>query len=316
MKPSRLRRLLHPVLVTLFVLGLAAACARCEAASGNGDPVHGYPSYRERAILALTNACRQGPQAYRDAYLGGASILRPAAYPAVPPLYWTLPLNRSARAHSRDMSTTPCFQHDSCDGTDCWERIRRYYPDAAAMAENIASGYESPRQVVDGWLLDGGAADRSRGDGHRRNLMGAAFREMGSGSARGGPDRIYDTQDFGSGAPDFATPLVSGSHIVGHGTLTFLASYASRDGAAPREASLRIEGETVPLELAFGVRANGTYRVMLAAGDECRKYRFHFRDAAGSEWWYPEGGALLTTGEGDCAREYEPSGKKEHAPGR
>src|SRR5690242_19568599 len=101
MKRSISRRWMCPVLAMALILGPGAVRGRCEPVPGNGDPVHGYPSYRERAILALTNACRQGPQAYRDAYLGGARILRPAAFPAVRPLYWTLPLNRSALAHSK-----------------------------------------------------------------------------------------------------------------------------------------------------------------------------------------------------------------------
>ena len=94
------------------------------ASAGNGDPVDGHPNYRERAMLALTNACRQGPQQYRDTYLRGTRILRSRTYEAVPPLYASLPLDRTSRAHSLDMARTPCFQHDSCDGTSLWTRIR------------------------------------------------------------------------------------------------------------------------------------------------------------------------------------------------
>jgi hypothetical protein len=291
---------------------LMAALSGCvflssAALAGNGDPVGGHPNYRERAILALTNACRQGPQAYRDAYLGNARILKAANYPAVGPLYWTLPLNRSARAHSADMASAPCFQHDSCDGTDLWDRIGGYYKDATSMAENIASGYRTPLAAVNGLLLDGGAPDRSRGDGHRKNIMAAKFREMGSGCAFGGPMRTYDTQDFGNGAPDFESPLVSGAHVVGDERITFLASWAARK--APADATLLLEGEAIPLRVAFGTRENGTYRVTLPAGDGCRRYRFRFKDDAGHEWNYPEGGALFTTGEGGCSREYESTGR-------
>ncbi|MEP7027282.1 MAG: CAP domain-containing protein [Candidatus Eisenbacteria bacterium] len=311
MNPLLTRRNPPPVSAALLCLVLAAALAVGPALAGNGDPVGGYPTYRERAILALANACRQGPQAYRAAYLGDARILRAATYPAVPPLYWALPLNRSARAHSIDMATTPCFQHDSCDGTNLWDRIRGYYPGVTSMAENIASGYRSPLEVVNGWLLDGGAADHSHGDGHRRNLLSGQFRETGAGSAFGGPGGPYDTQDFGSGAPDFTTPLVSGSHVIDGKRLTFLASYDAHDGHAPREATLRIDDETIPMRLAFGTGANGTYRVTIPAGDECRSYRFRFRDAAGREWRHPEDGTLFTTGEGGCTKEYAPAGREE-----
>jgi len=295
--------------VVLLATLVVALVPRATSA-GNGDPVDGHPNYRERAILALTNACRQGPQAYRDAYLHDARILTPKAYPAVPPLYWTLPLNRSARAHSVDMAGTPCFQHDSCDGTDAFARIRSYYGAAPSLGENIASGYTSPLETVNRLLLDGGAADHSRGDGHRRNILSPKFREMGSGCAFGGPNRTYDTQDFGGGAPDFSTPLVSGSHVLEGGKITFLASFDAHGAGAPREAALELGGETLALKLAFGSRSNGTYRVTLPAAGACRSYRFRFRDAAGRTWWYPEGGVLYTTGEGSCEREYQPSGAR------
>jgi hypothetical protein len=297
----------HPVvLVAMLLLALPPGAA----GAGNGDPFDHHPNYRERAILALTNACRQGPQAYRDTYLHNSRILGSKSYPAVPPLYWTLSLARSARAHSIDMAETPCFQHASCDGTDPFERIRGYYKDATALGENIGGGYETPLEAVNELLRDRGAADHSRGDGHRKNILSAKYREMGVGCASGGPMRTYDTQDFGGGAPDYSTPVVSGSHVLAGGQITFLASFDAHGGGAPQEAALDLMGETIALQLAFGTRANGTYRVSLPAAGDCRDYRFRFQDAAGRTWWYPEGGRLYTTGEGGCEREYDRSGTK------
>jgi len=285
-------------LSTLLLLLLAAP-----AWAGNGDPVDGHPSYRERAILALTNACRNDPEEYRETWLGDANILKPKNYPPVRALSWTLPLGRSARAHSIDMASSGCFQHDSCDGTSLWDRIGGYYQGATSMAENIAAGYRSPLAAVNGWLLEKGAADRSKGDGHRRNIMAAKFTEIGCGSTAGGRLKTYDTQDFGNGARDFASPVVSGSHIIEDSEIVFLASFDS--GSAPEEATLVLEGETIRMKLAFGSKAQGTWRVSQDTENRCRTYRFRFRDAAGKTWWYPENGALLTTGEGGCAREYE-----------
>jgi len=276
------------------------------AAAANGDPVNGHPNYRERAILALINACRQGPAEFRDTYLPGKRILGAGTYPPVPPLRDAPSLDHSARAHSADMERTPCFQHDSCDGTSVWDRIRRYEPGALALAENIASGYRTPLEVVVGWIDDGGARDGSDGDGHRKNLMAAVYRRVGTGSAGEGAGNTYDTQDFASGAPRVAAPLASGSHLVGDdGAITFLASYESPDGAPPAQATLEIEGRAVPMRLAFGTGRSGTWRVVLPPTGECRRYRFRFRDAGGRTWDYPEGGQLFTTGEGGCEREYE-----------
>lgn len=284
-------------LSTMILLLLAAP-----AWAGNGDPVDGHPSYRERAILALTNACRNDPEEYRETWLGDANILKPKNYPRVRALSWTLPLNRSARAHSIDMARSGCFQHDSCDGTSLWDRIGGYYKGATSMAENIAAGYRSPLAAVNGWLLEKGAADHSKGDGHRRNIMAAKFTEVGCGSTAGGRMKTYDTQDFGNGTRDFASPVVSGSHIIEDADIVFLASF---DGGAPEEATLVLEGETIRMKLAFGSKGQGTWRVSQDTANRCRTYRFRFRDPAGKTWWYPENGALLTTGEGGCTREYE-----------
>ena len=283
-------------LVILFLLFSTPVFA------GNGDPVDGHPNYRERAILALTNACRTDPHEYRERWLDNGKILDAKHYPPVAPLAWTLGLGRSARAHSYDMATSPCFQHDSCDGTSIWDRIRRYY-DANALGENIAAGYGTPLTTVNGWLLDGGAADKSRGDGHRRNMMSAKFSEMGCGSARGGPMKSYDTQDFGSGARDFPSPVVSGSHVIDGDDIVFLASFDAPGAAS--EATLVLDGEAIEMKREFGTASRGTWEVERHAADRCRAYRFKFRDAAGKTWWYPEGGELLTTGEGGCTREYQ-----------
>lgn len=133
------------------------------------------------------------------------------------------------------------------------------------MAENIAHGYRSPPEVVNGWLRDGGAADRSAGDRHRRNLMSAKFREAGVGSAEEGPREVHDTQDFGSGAPDCDTPLVSGSHVPAPGNeIMFLASYRAPDAEPPAGAFVEIDGKLVGLTLAFGSERSGSYPALLA----------------------------------------------------
>jgi hypothetical protein len=291
-------------LSTLFCLLLCAA----PAWAGNGDPIAGHPNYRERAILALTNACRNDPQEYRDTWLSDSRIMQRKNYPPVRALCWTLPLNRSARSHSRDMASSPCFQHDSCDGTSLWDRIQGFYDGATSMAENIASGYRDPLDSVNGWLLDGGAPDLTHAAGHRTNILAAKFTEVGCGSALGGPMRTYDTQDFGNGKPDFATPLVSGAHVIEGTRITFLASFDATAG--PREAAVVHAGEAGPMELGFGSEAHGTWRLVQKAGDSCRSYRFRFRDAAGKTWFYPEGGTLFTTGEGGCRREYEANDRR------
>jgi uncharacterized protein YkwD len=54
------------------------------------------------------------------------------------------------------------------------------------VAENVASGQMSAREVVDGWL---------NSPGHRRNIEGN-FKLTGIGLARGSRGMIYFTQIF------------------------------------------------------------------------------------------------------------------------
>jgi hypothetical protein len=293
-----------------WVLSGAACLPVPSAIAGNGDPIGGLPSYFERAALALTNACRQGPQTYRDTYLSAyPTILQPGNHPPQRPLYWNLALSQAARAHSVDMATNGCFGHSSCDGTPWNSRVASYYSESGAIAENVAAGQTSPFAAVNSWLIDGGAADLTPLAGHRTNIMHAAFREMGNGYAfnAAAPYDHYWTQDFGGGAADFSTPLAWGSHVfTGDGNITFLANYYSSAGNAPQEAVLVLESGSYPMSLQFGVAGRGTYSVALPIGSGCRGYSFRFRDDVGTVWLHPENGVLRTTGEGGCAEEYVP----------
>jgi uncharacterized protein YkwD len=54
--------------------------------------------------------------------------------------------------------------------------------------ENLASGYPDARSVVDGWM---------NSPGHRANIVGTGFTEIGAGHAVDGAGRPYYTQVFG-----------------------------------------------------------------------------------------------------------------------
>jgi hypothetical protein len=236
-----------------------------------------------------------------------------AAYPSVQPLFWNLELNQSARAHSLDMATFPCFQHDSCDGTSIWTRIRSYYTLSGTMGENIAAGFPDARTVVNAWLCDqsGSAccADGQSCDGHRRNIMYAPFHALGVGHVvrSGSPYATYDTQDFGGVASVGASPppLVDGAHLLfPSGSTTFLASWEAPAG--PRSVTLVLDGTPRALALDLGVAARGSWATSLARGTGCRSYHFEAVDGAGASWRFPASGEFRTTGEGSCAEEYAP----------
>ena len=286
--------------------------------AGYGVPVAGFPGWRERALLVLTNAVRLSPIAYRDRYAADFSPSLSAAgalssYPAVGPLRWNEGLNRSARAHSTDMGVNGCFQHDSCDGTAWSTRITGYYTLSGTIGENIAAGYPAPvdpRYAMSMWLCDasGGSccADRTSCAGHRANIMNGGYRAMGPGYARvSGNYQNYWTQDFGgvSGAP--AVPLVDGSHVLfPTGRITFLANFV--DAGAPRSVKLVLSGSEVAMALDLGAAASGTYAADVAVGTGCRAYHFVAVDSAGVSWRYPASGEFQTAGEGSCADDWTP----------
>lgn len=296
-----------------LLLAVAAMAAGLHAAAplhatGNGVPVNGFPNWQERAMLAVSNACRTGPQQFHTAYLPGvAGILQPGTSVATFPLYWSLALDQSSRAHSVDMATHNCFQHNSCDGTLWYVRIQSYYTKPAGLAENIAAGYTDPFQAVLAWVNDGGALDGTAGAGHRTNILNSGYREMGAGYAYGAGSTYgkYYTEDFGGGAPDFTSPLAEGSHFFrGDGNTTFMASYYSPTGVAVTAAAVVVDGVAHAMSRGFGVSSRGTYTAALATAAACRSYYFRFTDSLGTTWLYPETGQLRTTGEGGCAEDY------------
>lgn len=97
-------------------------------------------------------------------------------------------LRTAARRHSADMAAQGYFSHTSKDGSSPWDRIRRAgYPNG--MAENIAYGYPTPADVMNGWMNSAG---------HRANILNCAAKAIGVGLAYTGSGTAYWTQDFGS----------------------------------------------------------------------------------------------------------------------
>jgi hypothetical protein len=84
------------------------------------------------------------------------------------------------------------FQHDSYDRVNnqlqlaCkWStRVGNFYPGWSHLGENIAGGYSTPADVMNGWM---------NSSGHRANILSPSFSEIGIGYAKGN----NWAQDFG-----------------------------------------------------------------------------------------------------------------------
>nr|RIY13927.1 CAP domain-containing protein [Deinococcus sp. RM] len=131
--------------------------------------------------MDLTNAARAVPRSC------GAT-----SYAAAAPLTWNAPLAQAAQGHATDMATQNYFSHTSKDGRTFSQRITTAgYTPYRTIGENIAAGQTTPQAVVDGWL---------KSEGHCRNIMNPAFKELGVGYAYAGTStyKHYWVQDFGA----------------------------------------------------------------------------------------------------------------------
>lgn len=151
------------------------------------DPTGGYPSWYERSLLTLTDACRVDPTGFRDAYLGSTTIL--VKYRAADPVFWNYDLNRGARSHAQDMANNCGLQHNSCDNTAWNLRLESYYANKSPyIGENIAAGDPTPMGTMKMWLLDATnnvvpadstfSSTGARLDGHRANITDVSRNRM------------------------------------------------------------------------------------------------------------------------------------------
>ena len=87
------------------------------------------------------------------------------------PLVVNMAISKAALAHSRDMGINGYFAHDTPSGVTPWARMEQAGY-AAPAAENIAVGYRTPQEVVDGWI--GSSA-------HRANILNCSYKATGVG---------------------------------------------------------------------------------------------------------------------------------------
>jgi uncharacterized protein YkwD len=104
-------------------------------------------------------------------------------------------LNRAAQGWTDTMVRTGTFAH-VVGKSDPGSRVSRTGYTWSALAENIATGYPTPRKVVAGWMAS---------PGHCRNILSPVYREVGTGVNRHpvggtGSGPATWTQDFGLAA--------------------------------------------------------------------------------------------------------------------
>jgi uncharacterized protein YkwD len=112
-------------------------------------------------------------------------------YDAAPQVSWDDRLAMASYLHSFDMASNGFFSHTGSDGSAAGDRISREGYPWSTYGENIAVGFPSVASVVQAWLDS---------EGHCRNIMNPAFREIGAGRAEGPfsgtPEAAYWTFDL------------------------------------------------------------------------------------------------------------------------
>ncbi|HEX7636334.1 MAG TPA: CAP domain-containing protein [Noviherbaspirillum sp.] len=91
-------------------------------------------------------------------------------YPAVAAMTWNSKLFDASAAHALDMASNNYFSHNSLDGRTFSQRITAAGYAWASVGENIAAGYPSIEQVMNGWL---------QSPGHCANIMNGTYTEVG-----------------------------------------------------------------------------------------------------------------------------------------
>ena len=76
-------------------------------------------------------------------------------------------------AHVRAKEIVQSFSHTRSDGRSCFTAASDLGVTYRSAGENIAYGYATPAQVVNGWM---------NSEGHRKNILSASYTKIGVGS--------------------------------------------------------------------------------------------------------------------------------------
>jgi uncharacterized protein YkwD len=122
----------------------------------------------EQRLLDLTNAAR--------------------AESGLPALVVSRRLARAARLHSGNMAAKGQMSHD-LDGQSFSDRIQQTGYTSRAGAENVAASQATPDEAIQSWL---------NSPGHRVNMLGSQFTQIGVGIGTAPNGTKYYTQVFGA----------------------------------------------------------------------------------------------------------------------
>lgn len=103
------------------------------------------------------------------------------------PLAFDSSISNVARAKSKDMADNNYFAHQSPTYGSAGDMLRNFGISWSAWGENIASGQNTPEEVVNAWM---------NSEGHRANILSPNFGKIGVGYVTSSNGTPYWTQMF------------------------------------------------------------------------------------------------------------------------
>lgn len=160
-------------------------CGNCETTCTSAEAcVDGgcVPISEQPEIYGVLVATNEGRAEQQDCGVHGIK-------PAVGPVRLNELLTTAAQGHAEDMAAGQFLAHEGSDGSMPADRATRAGYSFSVIGENVAVGYDTPPEVVAGWIDS---------DGHCNNLMNGGFEEMGVGYAISVTGEPYWAQLFGT----------------------------------------------------------------------------------------------------------------------
>lgn len=131
----------------------------------------------------------------------------------------------AARTHAEWMAKMNMLDHAGPNGKTVLERVRDFGYHESQLGENIAMGFNDPRQLIEAWM---GSPD------HKINILHEGYRDVGYGRAKSADGFVYWCVIFGR---HISQPRAEGVEVPGPNGVTppvhNLIEQYERQGAAP-----------------------------------------------------------------------------------
>lgn len=161
----------HTLIIALVVgaLALAALLPTGGAQAQTGEPAAVFKSFLPMLTGPTGTLSEEESPVAREVL---ALVNSARAANGCDPVTLDPKLTAAGQAHSEDMALNDYFSHTGADGSSASQRVTRAGYDWSRTGENIAAGYTSAAEVMEGWMDS---------PGHRANILSCAYTQMGLG---------------------------------------------------------------------------------------------------------------------------------------